>query len=319
MRIVVFVWLVVASLWADAHIFVYHRFGDSRYPSANTSIDVLKKQFDYFKTHGYRVVPLSKLVAALKKGGPIPDDWVVLTIDDGYKSFYENGLSLFKKYGYPFTLFVYVKATEQHWGDYMTWDQINEVKRYGELGFHSYAHPHMVSKPAAALKKDFEKGLALMQKRTGEKPLYFAYPYGEYDDRVEAIAGQYGFVAVCRQDLGAVSQGVDPMRLDRIALTGNPNLESKLRVRHLAARWAVPKSWPADGVVGVVDVRVAPREAPAGRARAWLYLTGYGWREVPMRDGHVRVRLDEPLTKRRSRLILKTKDDKISTKLLVKP
>ncbi|HIP44294.1 MAG TPA: polysaccharide deacetylase, partial [Sulfurospirillum arcachonense] len=29
--------LIAVTLWADAHIFVYHRFGDSRYPTTNTT------------------------------------------------------------------------------------------------------------------------------------------------------------------------------------------------------------------------------------------------------------------------------------------
>jgi peptidoglycan/xylan/chitin deacetylase (PgdA/CDA1 family) len=316
MRALVALWLLALSLWADAHIFVYHRFGDTRYPAADTSVEVLIKQFDYFKTHGYEVVPLSRLVEALKKGEEIPDRWVVLTIDDGYKSFYENGLPLFREYGYPFTLFVYTKATEEKWGDYMTWEQVNEAKKYGELGFHSHSHPHMVSKSDAFLREDFRKGLALMRKRTGEKARYFAYPYGEYDARVRHIAESFGFDAICNQNMGAVSRASDPADLDRIALTGDPSLPRKLKIRHLDARWLEPETWPENGVVTTVHIRL---KEPVKARKGWLYLTGYGWRKVPIEGSDVRVRLDKPLKNRRSRLILKLQNDKISTKILVKP
>ena len=88
--------IFAATLWADAHIFVFHRFNDSRYPTTNTSLEALRGQFEYFKKNGYEVVPLSKLVDALHAKKEIPDNWVVLTIDDNYKSFYDHGLSVFK-------------------------------------------------------------------------------------------------------------------------------------------------------------------------------------------------------------------------------
>ena len=316
MRFLLALWLLAAGLWADAHIFVYHRFGDTRHPSTDTSIEVLKKQFDYFKSHGYEVVPLSRLVEALKKGEPIPDRWVVLTIDDSFKSFYENGLPLFKAYGYPFTLFVYTKATEEGYGDFMSWEQVREAAKYGELGFHSHSHPHMVSKSDAYLRDDFRTGLALMEKRTGIRPRYFAYPYGEYDDRVRGIAESFGFDAICNQNVGAVSDRSDLHDLDRIALTGDPTLPDKLALKFLDAEWLQPKGWPADGVVRRVEVRL---KEPVKIQKAQLYLTGYGWEWVPLRGNFLKLETAKPLKKRRSRLILKVGRDKISTKILVKP
>jgi len=152
--------LLSLTLWADAHLFVYHRFGDAKHASTNVSLDVLKKQFDYFKNNNYEVIPLSKLNQALKDKQDIPDNWVVFCIDDSYKSFYENGLSLFKEYNYPFTLFVYIEATDKGYGDFMTWEQIKDTQNYGEIGLHSYAHKHMVSLSAVEMRKDTDKALA---------------------------------------------------------------------------------------------------------------------------------------------------------------
>ncbi len=314
MRLLLGVWLLALSLMADAHIFVYHRFGDTRYPSTDTSINVLKKQFAYFKERGYEVVPLSRVVEALERGDEIPDNWVVLTIDDSYKSFYENGLPIFKEYGYPFTLFVYTGATEKRYPDYMTWEQIKEAMKYGEVGFHSHTHPHMVSKSDDYLREDFKKGIELMEKRLGLKPLFFAYPYGEYEDRVKKISKEFGFKAICNQNVGAVSKESDRFDLDRIALTGDPNLEEKLKSRFLPATWMKPEKWPNDGVVKKVRI-----ETKSSAKKGWLYMTGYGWRRVSLKDGVVEEILNLPLKNRRSRLILKLEKDRISTKILVKP
>ena len=78
--------LLSLTLWADAHLFVHHRFGDSAHASTNTSLEVLRKQFEYFKNNNYEVITLEKLNDALKAKQDIPDNWVVFCIDDSYKS-----------------------------------------------------------------------------------------------------------------------------------------------------------------------------------------------------------------------------------------
>ena len=175
-------------MWADAHIFVYHRFGDSRYPSTNTTIEELKKEFAYFKNNGYEVIPLEKLITALKQKKDIPDNWVILTIDDSYKSFYTNGLKVFKEYNYPFSLFIPVEAIEKRYPDYTTWKELKEISKYGSLEYHSYGHKHMTYLSDDEIKEDFEKGLALFEKELQIKPKVFSYPYGEYNPRVKKIA-----------------------------------------------------------------------------------------------------------------------------------
>jgi peptidoglycan/xylan/chitin deacetylase (PgdA/CDA1 family) len=129
MRYLFFIIISFSTIFANAHIFVYHRFSDDRYPTANTTKQELIKDFKYFKTHNYKVVPLQDIVNKVKNNENVPNNWVALTIDDAYKSFYENGLEIFKQYNYPFSLYVYVKATDKHYGDFMTWEQIKEASK----------------------------------------------------------------------------------------------------------------------------------------------------------------------------------------------
>ena len=95
MRKFFFLALLPLLLWGDAHIFVYHRFGDSEHAATNTSVEVLRAEFDHLKNNGFKVIPLERLRKAFQNGEPIDKKWVVLTIDDNYKSFDENGLPLF--------------------------------------------------------------------------------------------------------------------------------------------------------------------------------------------------------------------------------
>jgi len=292
--------LLPLVLFADAHLFVFHRFGDAQHASTNTSLQTLKAEFDYLKNNGYKVIPLSVLSEALKDKKPIDDKWVVLTIDDSYKSFYENGLPIFKEYGFPFTLFVYVEATDKGYRDFMNWDEIREAARYGEIGLHSYGHPHETRLTPELLHDDTQRGLRSFAKELRTVPHYYAYPYGEYDANVKAQIASFGFDLILNQNSGAVNAGSDPMDLDRTALTGKNLIAQKLRIERLETEWFEPSHWPAGGRLKEIHAKIAPRYKTAD-----LYVTGYGWRKVPVKDGVIDVKVDLQLLNERTRLFLK--------------
>lgn len=300
------------TLWADAHIFVYHRFGDSRYPTTNTTIQELNSQFQYFKDFDYKVIPLNKLVYALKHKKNIPDNWVVLTIDDSFKSFYKNGLALFKKYNYPFSLFVYVEASLKKYPDYLTWAQLKEISNYGSLEFHSYAHPHMTNLSDKVVKNDFKKGLKIFKKKLGIAPKYFSYPYGEYDNRIKKIAKSFEFDAIINQNIGAVGAKSDVFDLDRNALVGKTRLRYLLKFKFLDAKWIKPLTFPKNNILETVHIKTN-ENAKQGS----LYISGYGWKKVKITNGGVFTKIDKKLIKGRNRVIISI-NDKISTKLLIK-
>ena len=302
-----------ASLLADAHIFVYHRFGDSRYPTTNTSIKELKKEFDFFKDNGYKVIKLDTLVNALKQHKKIDDKWVVLTIDDNFKSFYQNGLKVFKKYHYPFSLFVYVKATEDKYRDYTSWKELKEILKYGSLEFHSYSHPHMTYKSDTYLKNDFKKGLELMKKRLGITPKYFAYPYGEYDKRVQNIAKSFGFKAIINQNIGAVGKYSDIYDLDRNALVGKSNLKRDLSYKELHIDIIEPKEYPKNGILKKIMAKLYDKDIKS----AGYYLSGYGWYKLKVKNSIIDEKVDKKLIKQRNRVVIGVKNA-IKTKLLIK-
>ena len=172
------VFVSVPTLEADAIVFVYHRFNDTKHQSTSISNKKLRADFQYLKDNGYSVVKLSELAEILKSRRPIPPKTVALTIDDGYRSFYTNGLPIFKEFGYPFTLYVYTKATEKKYRDYMTWDELKETTSYGELGLHSFDHPHLTYLGNEQIVDDTKKASQLFEKRMGFHPASYAYRYG---------------------------------------------------------------------------------------------------------------------------------------------
>jgi peptidoglycan/xylan/chitin deacetylase (PgdA/CDA1 family) len=309
----ILLFLYIYSL-ADATIFVYHRFGDDKHPSTNTSLTQLKNDFEYFRKNNYEVVPLSTLVKTIQDGKEVPTNWVVLTIDDAYKSFYTNGLEIFKEYGYPFTLFVYVKATDQKYGDFMTWDMLKDVLPYGEVELHSYSHPRLTNLTIEQIKADTQKSYEIFEKKMGYKPKFYAYPYGEYNDDVKEAIKDSGFEAILNQSSGATNKNSDLFDLFRVPLVGKVDIKEKLKYTAFDVEWIEPLEFPKDGILKKVRAKV---NKDVDKVK--LFITGEKWiEEVDVVDGMVDIDLNIYLKNSRTRIIILTTYYNISNKILIK-
>ena len=308
MKILIF-FLFSIFLLADAHIFVLHRIDDFKHPYTNTSSEELKKYFDYLKKHHYEVITLSELVKKIEKNENIDKD-VVFCIDDSYKSFYKNGLPLFKEYHFPFTIFVYVKATDEKWGDFMDWKELRECSKYGELGIHSFAHPHLPLLSNEEIKADTKKAIEVFKKHMGYVPNMYAYPYGEYDERVKKIISKY-FKIIANQNPGAVDLTTPINDLDRIALTGKVNIAKKLKLKRLHLKSLKIKR-SKNKIVEISGELID--KVPYVN----IYITGFGWKyHIKVKDNKFSFYPNFTLKRFRNRVIIRY-NYKIISKLILK-
>ena len=77
--LLVFLSLITPAWAGQANMFVYHRFGDARYPSTNIALEVFAKQLELLRTKEYTVLPLGDVVDRLTQGTPLPERCAVLT------------------------------------------------------------------------------------------------------------------------------------------------------------------------------------------------------------------------------------------------
>jgi peptidoglycan/xylan/chitin deacetylase (PgdA/CDA1 family) len=87
----------------------YHGFtldNESKFlPKLFIDPEVFSERMCYLKEKGYNVITLDKAVEALRTGA-IPDDAVVLTIDDGFYGVYAKAAPALLHYGFPATLYL---------------------------------------------------------------------------------------------------------------------------------------------------------------------------------------------------------------------
>ena len=293
-------------LLADAHIFLLHRIGDNRYPSTNTPIKELEKYLKYVKSHNFKAIKLSTLVKKIENNESL-DKLVVFTIDDNFKSFYKNGLPLFKKYNIPFTLFVYVESANRHYPDFMNWQEIKEASKYGEIGIHSYSHPHLATLSNKEIIKDTIKAINSFKKHLGYVPNMYAYPYGEYDNRVKKIINKF-FKIICNQNPGAIDNTTLINDMDRIALTGIVNIEKKLKLKRLHIK---------DLNISVKNNIVKKISGFINLKKLEIYITSLGWRWVRVKNGYFEYKPNFKLKRYRNRVIIRY-NNKIISKLILK-
>jgi peptidoglycan/xylan/chitin deacetylase (PgdA/CDA1 family) len=201
--------------------FVYHRVGDHRYPTTNTSIKDFEAHLKYLSDNGFTMLNFSEAMHYLRSDEPVRKV-AVITIDDGYTSFFKNGLPLLKKYNMPATLFINTKTVGG--GDYMNWNELASAMKSGvEIGNHTHSHDFFLNLSAGVRYKVFEDEISLSQKmieeHLGVVPEIFSYPYGEFDLHMKEIVKAAGFKAAAAQKSGVCYSDMDFFQCPRFPMS----------------------------------------------------------------------------------------------------
>ena len=214
----------------EAVVFIYHHFGDARYPSANIRLEQFDAQLEYLDKNGYSIWPLSKIVQHLEEGRPLPEKTVALTMDDAYATLYTRAYPRLKGRGWPFTVFVNTEPVDRGFSNFMTWEQMREMQLHGaEFGNHSAAHDAMRCRSGEereACRRRLVRGITEAQRRLqeelggqcNESPRLFAYPYGEYSGEGAALLRELGYVGIT-QTSGPVGANSDLRALPRFPMS----------------------------------------------------------------------------------------------------
>jgi peptidoglycan/xylan/chitin deacetylase (PgdA/CDA1 family) len=126
--------------------------------------------------------------------------FVSINFDDGYQSMYDNGLPIFDAAGLKTTQYI---ITENVGTDsYVTWDEVQTMLNNGhEIGNHTRTHPFLTTLTQTGMQDEIVGAQQDFQQH-GLTPVTVAYPYGDYDERVEAVVKAAGFRGARSSDLG---------------------------------------------------------------------------------------------------------------------
>jgi len=200
-------------------VIMYHRFGDSRYPSTNIKKEQFLKHISELLKPKYNVIDIESALQAINNIKLIKDKSIVITIDDAYSSVYNYAWPIFKKHNLPFTLFVSTDVIDNKTPGYMSWEEIRILRDNGvTIGSQTKSHPHMYK----INKQKIIDELTLSNKRfiqeIGSRPKIFAYPYGEYNLEVLEQVKLQGFTAAFGQHSGVAHKSLGLYELPRFAM-----------------------------------------------------------------------------------------------------
>ena len=233
-----------------ATIFVYSRFDDERTPGLSIGLSQFEDHLDELKDGDYAVVPLPRIVEALRGGAAVPDRSVAITIDEATQSAYRDAYPRLRAAGVPFSLFVATDAVDRGLSGSMTWDQVRELSNAGvTIGALTASALPMAARSPQEIRDDLDRMKARFQAELGFVPTLFAYPHGEYSLPVRRQIEQAGFMAAFGQQSGVAYRGADIFALPRFVMDDAFGSLDRFQLAANALPLPVSDVTPADPVL----------------------------------------------------------------------
>ena len=192
---------------------MYHRFDEQKYPSTNIQISIFKEQIELIEKLNINFLNPKDFGKNYTKVNN--KKTILITIDDGFQSFYEKAWPYLKDKKIPFLLFI---STEAVGGNgYMNWNQIIEIEKsgLGIIGNHSHTHGYLADLDNSQAIADIEKSIDIFKNKLGYNPIYFSYPFGEYSTSLKKIIKYYNFEFAFGQHSGVIDFTKDSFELPR--------------------------------------------------------------------------------------------------------
>jgi peptidoglycan/xylan/chitin deacetylase (PgdA/CDA1 family) len=212
-------------------VLVYHNLG----PQAKGRLVLAAKTFDeqmrYLKSQGYRVVSLKELIEFTELKRQLPRKTVVLTFDDGWRSFREYVYPVLKELGFTATLFIYTDFIGAR--SALSWDELKALEQEGfDIEAHSKTHGDFRRRPgesgeeyARRMQAELVQPLQLFQRHLGATSRILAYPYGSHDDEVERKTREAGYIAAFDVRRQGNPSFIRPLALHRSQIYSDMTLE----------------------------------------------------------------------------------------------
>jgi len=200
---------------ASAITLLYHRFEEHPHNDLEITPAEFEKEMQGLKDAGFTVIPMQDFIAWRHGEKNIPAKSCIITIDDGYISGYDTAWPILKKFGYPFTMFIYIDYIGTG-GKSISWDQLAEMRDAGvDIECHTYSHSHLdspgygVDKTTKArveadlkslghdgwLRKEIIDSKKMLEQQLGIKVQAFAYPFGtgDHNPQIRALIKEAGY------------------------------------------------------------------------------------------------------------------------------
>jgi len=195
-------------------ILCYHRIRDWTASDSKTAKDYIvpvnnfRDQIKYLADNGYHTIMPDQLYEYLLKGTPLPPRPIMISFDDSHEEQYIIGREELNKYGFKGVYFIMTVALNKP--GYMTKEEVRQLADEGNIiGSHTWNHSNVKNYSAQDWVIQIDKPSQELEKITGRKIEYFAYPFGLWNKEAIEQLKQHHFKAAFQ--LSAKRDENDPL------------------------------------------------------------------------------------------------------------
>lgn len=217
------------------HILQPEEKANSQFANATTTVTTTEfnNQMEWLKNNNFQTISLYDLERYLRKEVNLPAKAVVITFDDGIVSTREYAYPILKQYGFTAEQFIItsrIPPSKQdfRWDDLQFFsqqdmDEMSDVFRYGS---HTHNLHSLNGKKAMGLTVSNEELYNdLLTSKNILGTVYFAYPFGQVDQRFINTLKNSGYSMAVTTKSGKVNLGDDLYRLKRLGIEPGLSLQ----------------------------------------------------------------------------------------------
>lgn len=241
---------------AAVPIIMYHQISENPAVLGDYAItpELLRNDFEYMRDNNIHPISFTQLNKFVKLGEPLPENPIIITFDDGERTFLTKVLPLLKEFSYPANVNIVGSLVELYTKNGSTDDRYaylneNDLKLLSsetlvEIGYHSYdlhslsgrrgmakLHGESVEEYEQLIREDIRLFQDYVYSIMGEKTSVMAYPYGIRNDKLLDICKDSGFhiTLTCRETVNHISVGSDLYELGRFNRPNGKSSKSFLK------------------------------------------------------------------------------------------
>lgn len=210
----------------------YHDFTvDQEETEMRIRVDKFRKQMQLIKQLGITVISLEDFHAWKQGRKELPKKCMLITVDDGWKSFHELAHPILKEFNYPYILFLYQNYVDGG-GRALTSAMIRNMMTHGAtIGSHSVSHPYPISFKNQQ-KKGEEAYLKFLRLEMGDSKNWltkrfktsvttYSYPGGYVSKEMLPLVTELGYDYGFTTKPGKVMRDSTNSTLPRFMILGN--------------------------------------------------------------------------------------------------
>ncbi|MDP7740397.1 MAG: polysaccharide deacetylase family protein [Lentisphaeria bacterium] len=176
-------------------VLMYHGFTEDESATSTLVIELedFERQMTYLADNHFNVISASGLADYLANGKELPPKTIVLTFDDGYKSFFDLAYPVLQKHGFPATAYLFIDGLARP-------DDLDRAKGISaeglvEIGSHGVTHRMLPLLDPDEIAWELVSSKQQLEAEFGVPVETFCYPAGAITEAIVTATAAAGYTA----------------------------------------------------------------------------------------------------------------------------